>query len=85
MSKPIRTCVYTREKYEKSKLIRLVKEGEVYVIDLEQKAQKRAIYVSKDVKVLDKMEKNKKYIISEDSKSKIKEMIKGGDNFGRQS
>ncbi|WP_197407581.1 YlxR family protein [Oceanivirga salmonicida] len=76
MKKPIRTCVYTRIKDEKANLLRLVKnENGTYVLDINQKIQKRAIYISASEKTLKILEKNKKYDISEKDMSIIKEEI----------
>ncbi|WP_067139660.1 YlxR family protein [Oceanivirga salmonicida] len=76
LKKPIRTCVYTRIKDEKANLLRLVKnENGTYVLDINQKIQKRAIYISASEKTLKILEKNKKYDISEKDMSIIKEEI----------
>ncbi len=87
MKKPIRTCVYTRIKNEKGKLLRLVKSDDgMYILDLEQKVQKRAIYISTNEKVLKIIDKNKKYPISEKEielvKKEIMKRIKVGENNG---
>ena len=57
---PLRTCVVTREKFEKKDLIRVVKnnENEVF-IDLTGKANGRGAYIKKDIEVLEKAMKSK--------------------------
>lgn len=81
-AKPIRTCVFTKKKYEKQNLLRFVKneKGE-YELDKEQKMQKRAIYLFPNEKVLDIMRKNKKYTFSVKTQEEIKKYIKAGGKF----
>ncbi len=81
-AKPIRTCVFTKKKYEKQNLLRFVKneKGE-YELDKEQKMQKRAIYLFPNEKVLDIMGKNKKYTFSVKTQEEIKKYIKAGGKF----
>ncbi len=81
-AKPIRTCVFTKKKYEKQNLLRFVKneKGE-YELDKEQRMQKRAIYLFPNEKVLDIMEKNKKYTFSVKTQEEIKKYIKAGGKF----
>ncbi len=81
-AKPIRTCVFTKKKYEKQNLLRFVKneKGE-YELDKEQRMQKRAIYLFPNEKVLDIMEKNKKYTFSIKTQEEIKKYIKAGGKF----
>ena len=81
-AKPIRTCVFTKKKYEKQNLLRFVKneKGE-YEHDKEQIMQKRAIYLFPNEKVLDIMEKNKKYTFSVKTQEEIKKYIKAGGKF----
>lgn len=81
-AKPIRTCVFTKKKYEKQNLLRFVKneKGE-YELDKEQKMQKRAIYLFPNEKVLDIMEKNKKYTFSIKTQEEIRKYIKAGGKF----
>lgn len=57
---PLRTCVVTREKFEKKDLIRVVKnnENEIF-IDLTGKANGRGAYIKKDLEVLEKAKKSK--------------------------
>ena len=57
---PLRTCVVTKEKYEKKELIRVVKnnEGEVFV-DITGKANGRGAYIKKDLEVLELAKKSK--------------------------
>lgn len=57
---PMRTCVVTREKYEKRELLRIVRtpEGEV-IIDPTGKANGRGAYLKKDIEVINKAEKTK--------------------------
>lgn len=57
---PMRSCVVTREKYEKRDLIRIVRtpEGEIK-IDLTGKLNGRGAYIKKDISVVDKAKKSK--------------------------
>ncbi|WP_208592565.1 RNase P modulator RnpM [Gracilibacillus suaedae] len=56
---PLRKCVVTQEMMPKESLIRVVKtkEGEVFV-DPTGKKNGRGAYVSRDLQVIDKAEKN---------------------------
>lgn len=57
---PLRTCVVTKEKYEKKDLIRIVKNNEDKVfVDLTSKANGRGAYIKKDLDVLEKAKKSK--------------------------
>ena len=57
---PLRTCVVTKEKFEKKDLIRIVKNNEDKVfIDLTGKANGRGAYIKKDIDVLEKARKSK--------------------------
>ncbi len=57
---PLRTCVVTKEKYEKKDLIRIVKNNEDKVfVDLTSKANGRGAYIKKDLDVLEKARKSK--------------------------
>lgn len=69
----IRTCVVTRAKEKKERLIRLAKieSNNTYVFDENQKMQSRAIYIVKTYEALDKLSKNKKYNISSEELMKI--------------
>jgi len=57
---PMRTCVVTREKFEKKDLLRVVrdKEGKVFVDDT-LKANGRGAYLKKDKDVIEKARKTK--------------------------
>ena len=57
---PLRTCVVTKEKYEKKELIRVVKNntGEVF-IDTTGKANGRGAYLKKDASVVEKAKSSK--------------------------
>ena len=57
---PLRTCIVTKEKFEKKDLIRIVRnnEGKVFV-DLSGKANGRGAYIKKDIEVLEKAKKSK--------------------------
>ncbi|MBO6145674.1 MAG: YlxR family protein [Bacilli bacterium] len=57
---PLRTCVVTKEKFEKKDLIRIVKnnEGKVFV-DETGKANGRGAYIKKDIDVLNKAKTSK--------------------------
>ena len=57
---PMRTCVVTREKYDKKDLIRVVRTPDAKVkIDLAGKMNGRGAYIKKDVSVVDKAKKTK--------------------------
>lgn len=76
---PIRTCIYTRVKACKKDMIRLVQnEDNIYIIDEDKKAQKRGIYIYPSERIIDIINKNKKYNILEEDKQKIIEKIKVG-------
>lgn len=55
---PMRSCIITRERLEKSQLIRIVKtpEGQVKV-DLSGKMNGRGAYIKKDINVIEKASK----------------------------
>lgn len=57
---PMRSCVVTRERLEKSQLIRIVKTpiGELKV-DLSGKMNGRGAYIKRDINVLNVAKKNK--------------------------
>lgn len=57
---PMRTCVVTREKTHKMNLIRIVRtpEGNV-IIDPSGKANGKGAYLTKNIEVINKAEKNK--------------------------
>ncbi|SFF70957.1 hypothetical protein SAMN05216353_10689 [Halobacillus alkaliphilus] len=56
---PLRKCIVTQEMYPKKQLIRVVrnKEGEVFV-DESGKRNGRGAYLSRDLDVIEKAEKN---------------------------
>ena len=57
---PLRTCVVTKEKFEKKDLIRIVRTPEQNVIiDETGKANGRGAYLKKDIEVIEKAKKNK--------------------------
>lgn len=58
--KPMRSCIVTMEKLEKSNLIRIVKNknNEIF-IDLTGKANGRGVYLKKDLSVINTCIKNK--------------------------
>ena len=57
---PMRTCVVTREKYEKKDLLRIVRNKEEgVVVDLSGKKNGRGAYIKKDLDVLEKAKKSK--------------------------
>ena len=57
---PLRTCVVTKEKFEKKDLIRIVKNNEDKVfVDITGKANGRGAYIKKDLEVLEKAKKSK--------------------------
>ena len=57
---PMRTCIVTREKYDKRDLIRVVKDKENNIsIDLTGKANGRGCYLKKDLEVISKAKKTK--------------------------
>ena len=79
---PMRTCIVTREKYEKKDLLRIVKnnEGQVFV-DETGKANGRGAYIKKDIEVLDKaiktkvLDRNLETTISDDVYEEIRKII----------
>ena len=80
---PLRTCVVTKEKYEKKDLIRVVKNNEGMVfVDETGRANGRGAYIKKDIEVLEKAKKNKildKHLeiqIPEEVYTKLEEIIK---------
>lgn len=76
---PIRTCVYTKIKEKKTKMLRLVtNDDNIYILDKEKKIQKRAIYIYPCKEVINIIQKNKKYIIDDKTKEEIIEYIKVG-------
>ena len=57
---PLRTCVVTKEKYEKRELIRVVKNNENKVfVDVTGKANGRGAYLKKDASVVEKAKSSK--------------------------
>ena len=57
---PLRTCVVTKEKFEKKDLIRIVKNNEDKVfVDTTGKANGRGAYIKKDLEVLKKAKSSK--------------------------
>ena len=79
---PMRTCIVTREKYEKKDLLRIVKnnEGQVFV-DETGKANGRGAYIKKDIEVLDKaiktkiLDRNLETTISDEVYEEIRKII----------
>ena len=57
---PMRMCVVTRERYDKRKLLRVVRNnnGEVFVDDT-LKANGRGVYLKKDLDIIEKARKDK--------------------------
>ena len=56
---PMRTCVVTKEKCEKSNLVRIVRTPEEnVVIDLKGKVNGRGAYLKKDIEVFEKAQKS---------------------------
>lgn len=74
----IRTCVITKKKLDKSKLLRLAlnKANNTYIFDEKQKIQSRSIYILPEYEVLDKLSKNKKYKIEPEEFLKILDYLK---------
>jgi len=57
---PMRTCVVTREKFEKRDLLRIVRTPEGNIeIDLTGKSNGRGAYIKKDIDVVGKARKSK--------------------------
>jgi predicted RNA-binding protein YlxR (DUF448 family) len=55
---PIRTCIVTKQPFDKDALIRITKSKDGLVqIDLTGKAQGRGAYISKDIKTIEIAEK----------------------------
>ena len=80
---PMRSCVVTKEKYEKRELIRVVKDKDSNVsVDLSGKMNGRGAYLKKDLAVIEKCQKNKildrvlEVIIPETIFAELKEIIK---------
>ena len=79
---PMRTCIVTREKYEKKDLLRIVKnnEGQVFV-DETGKANGRGAYIKKDIEVLKKaiktkiLDRNLETTISDEVYEEIRKII----------
>lgn len=79
---PMRTCIVTREKYEKKDLLRIVKnnEGQVFV-DETGKANGRGAYIKKDIEVLEKaiktkvLDRNLETTISDEVYDEIRKII----------
>lgn len=79
---PMRTCIVTREKYEKKDLLRIVKnnEGQVFV-DETGKANGRGAYIKKDIAVLEKaiktkiLDRNLETTISDEVYEEIRKII----------
>ena len=71
---PMRTCVVTKEKWEKKDLIRVVRtpEGEV-VVDLTGKKNGRGAYLKKDLEVISKAKKSK--ILDRILETEVKEEV----------
>lgn len=78
---PIRTCIYTKKKADKYKMIRIVLENGIYVLDKEMKKQSRGKYIYPCDEIKELIYKNKKYNLSNQEKEKILSYIleKGGD------
>jgi len=79
---PMRTCIVTREKYEKKDLLRIVKNNERQVfVDETGKANGRGAYIKKDIEVLDKaiktkiLDRNLETTISDDVYEEIRKII----------
>lgn len=73
---PERMCISCRIKKEKEHFFRIVKNNTNYVLDLEQKAQSRGIYVCKDRLCIEKLSKNKKYNVDLKVLSEILKLLK---------
>ena len=79
---PKRTCVVSREQFEKKDLIRIVKnnEGKVFV-DETGKANGRGAYIKKDLEILEKAKKTKvldkqlETIVSDEIYEELKNII----------
>lgn len=79
---PMRSCVVTKEKYEKRDLIRIVRTPEGNIeIDTTGKLNGRGAYIKKDIEVLNKAKKSKvlervlETTISDDVYDKLVEII----------
>ena len=83
----LRTCVVTKEQFEKKDLLRVVKskDGQVFV-DETGKLNGRGAYIKKDLEVLELAKKNKALdraldtTISEEVYNKIEKIIKKKEN-----
>lgn len=79
---PMRTCVVTREKLEKQKLLRIVRNKELGVkVDETGKLNGRGVYIKRDIEVLKIAKKNKildkrlECIVPSDVYQEIEEII----------
>lgn len=79
----LRTCVVTKEQFEKKDLLRIVKNNEGLVfVDETGKQNGRGAYIKKDLEVLELAKKNKALdraldtTISEEVYNKIEKVIK---------
>ncbi len=61
MSTPLRMCVVCRQMKEKSELLRVVKKGDEFSIDLKGKEQGRGAYICKVGDCCEKFEKQRSF------------------------
>lgn len=81
---PMRKCVITKERFEKSELLRIVRTPEGNVIfDKTGKANGRGAYISKSVKTIEKAKKSKalnRHLEAEVPDSVFEELLKAISN-----
>jgi len=79
MNNPQRMCVMCRQSLDKEKLFRLITKEGLTSVDFLQKEQSRGFYVCKSLTCLEKLSKNKKYVMSMESLSEMAKIIKKED------
>ncbi len=57
---PTRSCIICRKKDEKSNLFRIISDNNIAILDKSQKINKRAVYLCKDIKCIEKAENSLK-------------------------
>lgn len=73
MSNPIRTCIACRQKFNKEKLMRVVRIKEEFFIDEKLSLQGRSCYFCKNKQCIEKICKNK--LLNKNFKTNINEDI----------
>lgn len=57
---PLRKCVITEEQLPKKELLRIIKDGDLIIIDETGKKNGHGVYMKKDLETILKAQKNKK-------------------------